>query len=134
MMTAEPGNDDRDAGLGQRARAALAVLAVLLAYIGFVAGPGSPDLRVLRGPVAAEGTAGSQHLVPRESRREAIASERRDPRTPLSPGHHPVDLTSAGRLPLGMAADLASRPPADPISRLRPRGLNAPRAPPSVAA
>lgn len=90
-------------------RSAIAVVALALAYVGFVLGAQAPDLRVGQGPAALQSAQGARHLATRDVARATAAAETPDPRGPVP---HPdpvlVPVATAPGLP-------ASRRPPAPL-------------------
>lgn len=115
-------------------RSAMTVLALAIAYVGFVLGAQAPDLRVGQGHAALQAAQGAQHLATRDAARASAPAEKPDPGGPLpkpdptllplaTPDLRP-DPASAVRAPLDRSTAPAGHP----------RPAHQPRAPPSVSA
>jgi hypothetical protein len=137
MDTAATHDDAREPvpGLAERRfRAAAAVLSLVLAYLGFLAGAPLPDVR--EGPIryAAQASLGSDHLVSREGPRATVAAERPDPRasgSPKPPGlerGRTRDSEPAG----GLSTAVAIIDPS--VDGRDSRRAHPPRAPPALTA
>jgi hypothetical protein len=117
-----------------RARGLAAVLALALAYIGFLVGAPAPDLRVASNTAALQAVQGAQHLAARDGARATVVAGRLDPRAPAPPPPA-ARLPALADLPVPVAAAARRTPPrSSRTARARPYRAHAPRAPPSLPA
>lgn len=115
-------------------RSAMAVVALALAYVGFVLGAQAPDLRVGQGPAALQSAQGARHLATRDVARATAAAETPDPRGPVPhPDPVPLPVATAPGLPASPSAARAA-PDRSPAPAGHPRSAHRPRAPPALAA
>ena len=119
---------------GSRARGLAAMLALVFAYIGLLAGNPAPGLSVRPDQAALRAVQGIHHLAAREGTRAAALSERTDPGSPPPPPPNaPVPARAELPAPSGLPA-AGLWPRAKPIRTARPSPAHQPRAPPFVPA